>query len=889
MALTADKVVVELEAKLGHYVKNVNHARELFDKAMGLIDKRGKETADNMDKNFGGIANQIKLAFAGIGTAVLAREAIQFIDSWKRATNALAVAGLEGRELTATMNELFEAAQRNSTPIEALTTLYGRAAQASDNLGASQQDLMRFAEGVAVSLRVAGTSTEQAQGALLQLGQLISSAVVQAEEFNSVNEGARPILQAVARGLDAAGGSVSKLKQLVVDGKVSGKEFFDAFLTGLPKIEEMAARAGQTFEQAFTKINNAFTKYIGQTDESLGASARAIEGLNALADNFQEVADMALKLAGVVAGALVGKAFAGMLTTIPLIIFGFKAFRIAALAAAGASEILSTNVAGSAKAVLALAAAQRHLRWLALLQIVGPLGFAIGAAAAALYLFSSNAQAAAEQSDAMKQKLVELGYLSEAAAGGIEKTTTAVKNLRVEQARLELDRVEENLRNIGNTTFKPLEGSLGEIIAQLRAIQAGGLEGVVSEEEEAARRMEDLIQKYMDGQVSVDQLNKLLDELAAKRISGPMDALIASARRAVAVFQALLAYKNALMDTISGKGPVGPTSQDTEKAATVAANKALRIQREASDAFLTDRKRYMNLSDKAKDIEDRAKSIMTAAKAAKVILSEEQAMLQATAEVNKEYAERESAKDDKAGAKEADHRNDAIRELQERTKLLQLEASLMGSTTQEREKAITAMELENQLRSDNVKLTPELLANIQREAGAYADAQASLERINEEHERMIELQQTVGDDMVDILTNVATHAQTTEEIVKSLIQQLIRASLQAMILGQGPLAGIFGAAGSSSNPIGGIIGSAFKAFGGGSAAPNVPMPKLGPNVASPNVVNVNVQSGQMFDATVTKIAGNVSARHAKAAVDTATRQGSKLAMSEMAEHQMAYA
>lgn len=888
MALTADKVVVELEAKLGHYAKNVNHARELFGKAMDFVDRRGKESSKEMDKNFGGIANQIKLAFAGIGTAVLAREAIQFIDSWKRATNALAVAGLEGRELTSIMDQLFEAAQRNSAPIESLTTLYGRAAQASDNLGASQQDLMRFAEGVAVSLRVAGTSAEAAQGALLQLGQLISSATVQAEEFNSVNEGARPILQAVAKGLDAAGGSVSRLKQLVVDGQVSGKEFFDAFLIGLPQIEEMANRAGQTFEQVFTKINNAFTKYIGQTDESLGASMRVIEGLNALADNFEETADMALKFAGIVAGALVGRAFASALTVIPLIIFGFKAFRIAALGAAGAAQILAVNVKGSATAVLALAAAQKQLRWLALLQIIGPIGFAIGAAAAALYLFGNNAREAAEKSEAMKQKLVELGYLSAEAAGSIEKTTEKIRDLRIESMRLELDRVNEELEKIGNTSFKPLEGSLGEIVASLRAIQAGGMDGLISDEQEAARRMEELIQKYLAGQASVEELNKLLDELAAKRISGPMDALIASARRAIAVFQALIAYKNALLEGISGKGPAGPSSEDTEKAATVAANRALRIQKEASDAFIADRQRYMNLNDKAKDIEDRAKSIMTAAKAAKVILSEEQAMLQATAEINKEYAEREADKADSAGSKIEDKAGDAFRDLQDRTEMLKLEASLIGATTRERERAITAMELENQLRADNVEISPAILANIQKEAAAYADAQASLERITEQYQQWQELQQAVGDQMVDVLSSIATHAQTTEEIVKGLLQWLIRVSLQAALLGQGPFAGVFGTA-SGGNAIGGAVGAAFGAIGGRAGPVNVPTPKVGAGPASPNVVHVNVTSGQMFDATVAKISGNVSVVHSKAAVDLATRQGSKRAMAELAEHQRAYA
>lgn len=109
---------------------------------------------------------------------------------------------------------------------------------------------------------------------------------VSAQEFNSVNEGARPILMAVAAGLDAAGGSVSKLKTLVNEGKLSGKQFFEAFIKGLPQIEGMAANSTETISQGWTKVTNALTKYIGETDESMSASQRLVGGLNTLADNF---------------------------------------------------------------------------------------------------------------------------------------------------------------------------------------------------------------------------------------------------------------------------------------------------------------------------------------------------------------------------------------------------------------------------------------------------------------------------------------------------------------------------------------------------------------------------------------------------------------------------
>lgn len=300
-------------------------------------------------------------SLGGIGAALSTREVIAYADAWTAAKNSLAVAGVVGDKQVQVLDRLYQSAQANAAPLSAMANLFGKAAQASDNLGASQEELLKFSDGVAVALRVAGTSSTEASGALTQLGQLLGSARVQAEEFNSVNEGARPILMAVSAGLKEAGGSVSKLKQLVNDGKVSGQDFFQAFLRGLPQIQKMAANATQTIDQGFTKVSNAFMRYIGQTDESLDGSQRLVAGLNALADNLDQTADVTLRLAGILAGALVGRGIGAMVATIPNAI-GL----VASLTAAIRAGTLTAAGLGAA---------------------LGPLGLIAGAAAAATLAF----------------------------------------------------------------------------------------------------------------------------------------------------------------------------------------------------------------------------------------------------------------------------------------------------------------------------------------------------------------------------------------------------------------------------------------------------------------------------------------------------------------------
>lgn len=127
--------------------------------------------------------------------------------------------------------------------VGALAEVYARASLAAKTLGASQDQLLTFVNGVSAAVRIQGASSAQASGALLQLSQGLGSGIFRSEEFNSVLEGLPVIAQAVANNLDKAGGSVAKLRTLIAAGQVTSQEFFQAFLKGSGTLEAQAGKA----------------------------------------------------------------------------------------------------------------------------------------------------------------------------------------------------------------------------------------------------------------------------------------------------------------------------------------------------------------------------------------------------------------------------------------------------------------------------------------------------------------------------------------------------------------------------------------------------------------------------------------------------------------------
>lgn len=305
--------------ELGRPIGNLNTSiattrREIagISTSVGQAEASVRRSADSMK-------SALLASASGIAAAFGADRLKDYADGYTRFTNQLKVAGLEGQALGKTQNDLFAIAQKYGIELESVGTLYGRSTQAAKSLGASQSDLLKFTNGVGAALKVQGGAASEAQGALLQLSQLLASGTVHAEEFNSVNEGARPILQAVANGIDKYKGSVAALRADVLEGKVTSQDFFQGFLKGSAQLEAQAAKSNLTIGASFVTLNNALGKYIGETDASLSATARIAGGIEALSNNLNTI-----------------------IPALSAIAVGYGSVKAAGLAVGGVSTVLAT-------------------------------------------------------------------------------------------------------------------------------------------------------------------------------------------------------------------------------------------------------------------------------------------------------------------------------------------------------------------------------------------------------------------------------------------------------------------------------------------------------------------------------------------------------------------
>jgi len=309
MVAVVGSLAAILTADASKFTNALNQAGILVTKTERNANSSFSRMSKNTTGSFSAMAKAGSL-FGGVLASLTAgmslKGAQQLIDSSIKIENALKVAGLAGTELTEVYNSLFQSAQKNAAPLEALVTLYGRASLVQKELNVSQAEMLNFTDKIALALRVGGQSAAESSGALLQLSQALGAGTVRAEEFSSILEGALPIAQAAAAGLKEAGGSVAKLRQLVVDGKVSSEAFFRAFEAGAATLEDKVAGAELTVAQQFVRLQNVLIDTAGKIDKATGAAGRMGSTIETLSRTIAEFGRVVERTSDSDLGALLG-------------------------------------------------------------------------------------------------------------------------------------------------------------------------------------------------------------------------------------------------------------------------------------------------------------------------------------------------------------------------------------------------------------------------------------------------------------------------------------------------------------------------------------------------------------------------------------------------------
>lgn len=173
------------------------------------------------------------------------------------------------------------------------------------------------------------------------------------------------------------------------------------------------------------------------------------------------------------------------------------------------------------------------------------------------------------------------------------------------------------------------------------------------------------------------------------------------------------------------------------------------------------------------------------------------------------------------GSEKANEYEREVAQLQKKTELLKAEADAIGLGKLAVEESKIVRELELAAKKSGIELTPAVLQTIRQEAKANIEAKKAVQDKNEALEQSKKLQEFIGSSMSSFFSDIISGGKNASDALMNLTKRLADAALQAALLGQGPLASLFGTASSSAGGVGGLVGALFGGFraSGGPVSP----------------------------------------------------------------------
>lgn len=287
-----------------------------------IIITSSDQTQAGFNSARGGLAtlqNQINqartalLGFFGISLgAGLIKDLIKTADEFKLLNSAIKLSTRSETEFNRAQEELFAISQRTGTELRSNVDLFRRVSASVRDMGGSQERAFGIIELIGKSVALSGVAAETSAAGIQQFNQGLGSGVLRGEEFNSVMENTPRLAQALADGLKTTKG---ELRAMAEQGKLTSDVVLKALESQADALNNEFKQVPETIDRALVRIGNAWTKFLGQLDETGGATASIAGGLNKIAANMQEIVNTGFALVKILGAVYAAKFITGITAT----------------------------------------------------------------------------------------------------------------------------------------------------------------------------------------------------------------------------------------------------------------------------------------------------------------------------------------------------------------------------------------------------------------------------------------------------------------------------------------------------------------------------------------------------------------------------------------------
>lgn len=240
-----------------------------FDNLMAAIQTGGGAASGSFGSMLAG-ATRLGIGLGLVATAAaLAFGAIKKGDELTGTLGRLAAATGDVKSAMGAYEGLYKISMQTGVAVADSANAFGKFALAGRQIGATGDQVLRLTGLVQKAGIVSGSTTEEIKSGTLQIGQALSSGVLQGDELRSVLENMPILAESLAKQL---GVGIGELRKMGSEGELTSKKVFDALLKGAADIEKKFDGMPMTMSRAWDILGVATTRLLGEMDRAAGAS-----------------------------------------------------------------------------------------------------------------------------------------------------------------------------------------------------------------------------------------------------------------------------------------------------------------------------------------------------------------------------------------------------------------------------------------------------------------------------------------------------------------------------------------------------------------------------------------------------------------------------------------
>lgn len=191
----------------------------------------------------------------------------------------------DGLQTTEELNRMiYESAQRSRGSYQQTANLVAKLGTLAGDAFSSNQEIIAFAEQLNKQMALSGTTTQEAQAAMLQLTQGLASGTLRGEELNSVLEQTPMIAQSIAKYMDV---NTGEMRELASEGAITADVVKNAMFAMADETNAKFEQMPMTWGQMWTSMQNT----------AIQALQPVLNAVNWLANNLSVIGPIVAGLA----------------------------------------------------------------------------------------------------------------------------------------------------------------------------------------------------------------------------------------------------------------------------------------------------------------------------------------------------------------------------------------------------------------------------------------------------------------------------------------------------------------------------------------------------------------------------------------------------------------